>query len=596
MKKVIKRIKGATGIRMNGKMPIQWSMIWIVVGCWLVPVALFAVGILNVLSAQINSQVEDTIEISSDKAIEISQLQLNDIIRASKTSSYIPTIRDSYNEYLKTGEKQTLYTSVTNFLWQQYKDNPNLMYALVYFVDDPETVYYTYANSRVNYSGIRDFKEKYRGEVDDIAKDLGTGIAMVRKGDHLFLVRNLVDSTYKPYAISVLDLNTEKVFESLNSIWGCVDYTIYMDGEKIVGGENEWEKSFVIPNKAMDDSQYVHTKEESYVYKVVKVGGYKYAYRIDLDTQAILDETAVVRYVSTIIVIFMIPIIFIVFWFFHVKVTKPVQALVEASDEIAKGHYGEEIREVSNSQEFDYLFRSYNNMSAKLQEQFEKIYLEDLALKDAKIMALQSQINPHFLNNTLEIINWEARMNGNDKVSGMIEALSTMLNATMNRKQKNMITLEEELSYVEAYLHIISQRFGDRFEVEKEVDENLLSVEVPRLIIQPIIENAVEHGTNRNDPVARVKICIYRKLDKLYIDIINNGHMSKEDRIRIEELLGGKEEREGERSTSLGIRNVDRRIKIIYGNYCGLTIKSTKEFETVSTIVVKINNNHNISQ
>ncbi len=596
MKKVIKRIKGATEIRMNGKMPIQWSMIWIVVGCWLVPVALFAVGILNVLSAQINSQVEDTIEISSDKAIEISQLQLNDIIRASKTSSYIPTIRDSYNEYLKTGEKQTLYTSVTNFLWQQYKDNPNLMYALVYFVDDPETVYYTYANSRVNYSGIRDFKEKYRGEVDDIAKDLGTGIAMVRKGDHLFLVRNLVDSTYKPYAISVLDLNTEKVFESLNSIWGCVDYTIYMDGEKIVGGENEWEKSFVIPNKAMDDSQYVHTKEESYVYKVVKVGGYKYAYRIDLDTQAILDETAVVRYVSTIIVIFMIPIIFIVFWFFHVKVTKPVQALVEASDEIAKGHYGEEIREVSNSQEFDYLFRSYNNMSAKLQEQFEKIYLEDLALKDAKIMALQSQINPHFLNNTLEIINWEARMNGNDKVSGMIEALSTMLNATMNRKQKNMITLEEELSYVEAYLYIISQRFGDRFEVEKEVDESLLSVEVPRLIIQPIIENAVEHGTNRNDPVARVKICIYRKLDKLYIDIINNGHMSKEDRIRIEELLGGKEEMEGERSTSLGIRNVDRRIKIIYGNYCGLTIKSTKEFETVSTIVVKINNNHNISQ
>lgn len=596
MKKIIEKIKEATGIGSNGKMSLQWSMIWIVIGCWLVPVSLGAAGILNILSEEINTQIEDTIVTSADKAIEISQLQLEDIIQASKNSSYMPTVKESYSEYLKNGEKQKLYTSVTNFLAQQYKNNPNLMYALIYFVDDKETMYYTYSNSKVNYSSIREFKEDYMEEVTAITENLGTGIAMMKEDGHLYLVRNLVDSTYKPYAVTVLELNSNAIFESLNSIWGCVDYTIYMDGLQIVGGEEDRADSFVIPDNAMKQSRYIHTKEESYVYKVVKEGKYKFGYRVDLDTQAILDETAVVRFVSTIVVIFILPIIFMIFWFFHKKVTKPIQYLVEASDEIAKGHYGEKIRAISNSSEFEYLYKSYDNMSAKLQEQFEKIYLEDLALKDARIMALQSQINPHFLNNTLEIINWEARMNGNDKVSGMIEALSTMLNATMNRKQKNMITLEEELSYVDAYLHIISQRFGDRFAAEKEVDENLLPVEVPRLIIQPIIENAVEHGTNRKDPVARVNIRIYQKLDKLYIEIVNNGHMSKEDRIRIEELLGGKEEREGERSTSLGIRNVDRRIKIIYGNNCGLTIKSTKEFETVSTIVVKINNNHNISQ
>lgn len=596
MKKIVEKIKEATGIGSNGKMPLQWSMIWIVIGCWLVPVALGAAGILNILSEQINNQIENTIVTSSDKAIEISQLQLADIIQASKNSSYMPTIKESYNDYLKTGEKQKLYTSVTNFLAQQYKNNPNLMYALIYFVDDQETMYYTYSNSKVNYSNIREFKTGYMDDVTAVTENLGTGIAMMKEEGHLYLIRNLVDSTYKPYAVTVLELNTDAVFESLNSIWGCVDYTIYMDGVKIAGEEKEWAEHFVIPDSTMKTSKYIHTKEESYVYKVVKEGKYKFGYRVDLDTQAILDETSVVRYVSTIVVIFMLPIICMIFWFFHKKVTKPIQYLVEASDEIAKGHYGEKIRAISNSKEFEYLYRSYDNMSAKLQEQFEKIYLEDLALKDAKIMALQSQINPHFLNNTLEIINWEARMNGNDKVSGMIEALSTMLNATMNRKQKKMITLEEELTYVEAYLHIIEQRFGDRFEVEKDIDESLLSVEVPRLIIQPIIENAVEHGANRKDPVARVKMNIYQKLDKLYIEIVNNGHMSKQDRLRIEELLGGTEEKEEERSTSLGIRNVDRRIKIIYGNNCGLTIKSTKEFETVSTIVVKINNHHNKSQ
>ena len=85
-------------------------------------------------------------------------------------------------------------------------------------------------------------------------------------------------------------------------------------------------------------------------------------------------------------------------------------------------------------------------------------------------MALQSQINPHFLNNTLEIINWEARMEGNDRVSSMIEALSTMLEATMDRKKQQMIPLSEEISYVEAYCYIIRQRFGEKFQFEKQID------------------------------------------------------------------------------------------------------------------------------
>ena len=590
MKKIIFKI------RKRGKMPLKWSMAWIVICCWLVPVALFAVGILNVLSTRINRQIENTIVTSADKAIEISQLQIADIIQASKNSSYMPTIKESYYRYLEDGGKQKLYTSVMNFLAQQYNYNPNLMYAIIYFVDDMDTMYYTYSSSKVNYSNIREFKTKYQPKVTEITENLGTGIALFEEDGHLYLVRNLVDSNYKPYAVTVLELNDEAVFKSLNSIWGSVGYNIYMDGERIVGEAAEWEEDFETQSAAMASSQYIHTKQESYVYKIVKEGKYKFCYRIELDTQAILDETAIVGYVSSVVIIFMVPIIFMVFWFFHKKVTKPIQYLVEASDEIAMGHYGQKIKATSNSQEFEYLYHTYDNMSAKLQEQFEKIYLEELALKDARIMALQSQINPHFLNNTLEIINWESRLNGNDKVSGMIEALSTMLNATMNRKKENMISLEEELTYVDAYLYIISQRFGERFEVTKEIDESLLDVSVPRLIIQPIIENAVEHGTNRKEMKARVQIRIFSIEDKLYIEVINNGHMSERDRRRIEELLGGKEDNRDDRSTSLGIRNVDRRIKIIYGNDCGLSIKSDKEYETISTIVVKINNHHNKSQ
>ena len=175
-----------------------------------------------------------------------------------------------------------------------------------------------------------------------------------------------------------------------------------------------------------------------------------------------------------------------------------------------------------------YLDNAFNSMSDKLKNQFEQIYLEELALRDANIMALQSQINPHFLNNTLEIINWEARMEGNDRVSSMIEALSTMLEATMDRKKQQMIPLSEEISYVEAYCYIIRQRFGEKFQFEKQIDPELLQTEVPRLIIQPIMENAVEHGLSGR--AGKIVLRIYAEEDKLKIAIINDGLMSIEDK------------------------------------------------------------------
>ena len=109
-------------------------------------------------------------------------------------------------------------------------------------------------------------------------------------------------------------------------------------------------------------------------------------------------------------------------------------------------------------------------MSGQLQSQFEHIYREELALRDARIMALQSQINPHFLNNTLEIINWEARMAGDVKVCGMLEALSTILTAAMDRDKRATVHLSQELMYVDAYLYIIKERLGKRLTVHKQID------------------------------------------------------------------------------------------------------------------------------
>ena len=115
-------------------------------------------------------------------------------------------------------------------------------------------------------------------------------------------------------------------------------------------------------------------------------------------------------------------------------------------------------------------------------------------------------------------------------------------------------------------------------------------MEVPRLIIQPIIENAVEHGMDAKNQ-GRVTLDIYAVGDKVHIDVTNNGKMSDEDREKISYLLGADYNDVKARTTSLGIRNVNRRLKIIYGEECGLTIGSNEEGFTVSTIILDMNYN-----
>ena len=225
-------------------------------------------------------------------------------------------------------------------------------------------------------------------------------------------------------------------------------------------------------------------------------------------------------------------------------------------------------------------------MSARLQDQIHRIYTEELALKDARIMALQAQINPHFLNNALEIINWEARIHENYEVSRMIESLSVMLEATMDRRHRRFVTLAEEMSYVEAYLFIISQRMGERLKVETDVDESLRSLKVPRLIIQPIIENAVEHGIN-GQTEGRITVRIFREGERLVIEVRNMGRLSRQDEEKIKMLLSDDYEPGDVGSASLGIRNVNRRIKIIYGEEYGLAIRNEESGETVSRIEVQ---------
>lgn len=187
-------------------------------------------------------------------------------------------------------------------------------------------------------------------------------------------------------------------------------------------------------------------------------------------------------------------------------------------------------------------------------------------------MALQSHINPHFMNNTMEVINWEARMAGNVKVSRMIEALSTMMDAAMDRRKRPEVTLAEEMGYVNSYLYIMKERLGKRLTVEMDIPEELMRYYVPRLILQPLIENAIEHGVVPNGS-GMVEVRGWKDDQYLYLETLNDGVFTEQDKERINRLLDMNYNTSKEPSGSLGIANVNQRLRILFGEPCGLTME-----------------------
>lgn len=553
--------------------------------CWFIPLIVLSFAMLFFVYGKMSRQLQNTIVTSADQAIDMCQIRLNEAMAASKDSSYLPEIKDSYAAYLADGDVKELNRDVNLFLQQHYRYNSDFRMTVLYFLDNPDNLFYTYQSPQETYAIVRYFQKNVQEQMIAMSEELDTDIAFVSDGNRSYMVRNIVNGKFEPIAMIVMELDTEHMFGSLKSIWGYRSGQVYIDDSSMLEGESEnpMGDSTV---RMMKNAKYFPKGDRSCVYKRLEAGRHRIDYMVMLDPEALTEEILLVRSIIGLLFFFMIPLVIIVFVFFNRHVNRPVAALRKGCKEMGKEHYSYRIEEQEQDEEFYELHAAFNGMADKLQYQFEKIYLEELALKDANIMALQSQINPHFLNNTLEIINWEARMNGNLKVSSMIEALSTMLEATMNRAKVQLILLSEELSYVDAYLYIISQRFGDNFECKKQIDENLLSVKVPRLIIQPIIENAVEHGMNFHEK-GRVELNVYRDQNRLCIEVMDNGVLTGKDKDKIRQLLSDQNVQD-QPSRSIGIRNVNKRLKIMYGEEYGLTILSNAQGYTVSTITVKI--------
>ena len=585
------------------------GMIRVILTCWIIPYIVLSAALIRVSIVRNSRQVENTLHSSMESAGRTVMENLNKAIEDSRQASYDGVIKKSYETFLKDGDENAMHRTVTDYLNRTYKFSRTISNTILLYGDNVRMEYYTYSNvAGATYASIEEFKRDTAEAVRLTARDLDTKTRLICLSGHMYVVRNIVLSNYEPFATFVLELNMDRLFGSMdNVIWkedgiALLDEDIVYiwpadgkdDGAEMSADRLARLQAILASSRETEPAPrdqgmvFSYQRNESACCLDMKINDQRYAFVTGLDRRAMLADRMTFLSVYFAVFILLIPLLIATFYFFYSNINKPISSLVEGSEKIRSGLYGSQVEPFTKNQEIGQLVDNFNHMSRSLEESFRRIYAEEIAGRDAALKALQSQINPHFLNNTLEIINWKARMNGNDDVSEMISALSVMMNAALNRNNEMFISLEEELTYVDAYLYIIQERFGSRFHFTKEIDPALTDCSVPRLIIQPIVENAVEHGgDSAGNRIGKLRIFGDRK--ELHIVVENNGSLSEADREKIGALLSDADQLPGNGrldSSSIGIRNVHRRLRLVYGKESGLTIRDSGDGKTVSELII----------
>ncbi|KHF41327.1 sensor histidine kinase [Halalkalibacter okhensis] len=273
------------------------------------------------------------------------------------------------------------------------------------------------------------------------------------------------------------------------------------------------------------------------------------------------------------------------------SVVVPLQKVQMGMKKIETGEW-EKIKSLKGSDEISCMVNSYNIMVSKLSQLVEELYESELHNQEIKIekqktelQALQSQINPHFLHNTLETMNAYAVLNESEEISEMAEALSNMFRYSIRNFE--VVTLKDELNHIRNFLIVQQHRFQKKINISFEIEEQLFNEDIAKLTLQPLVENAIHHGLRKNRYQGNISIRAGVTNNVMEIKVIDNGAGISVERMKeIKEKLSAASIDEFNQTMGIGVMNVHRRIQLIFGQEYGLEISGEEGVGTTVTMTI----------
>lgn len=572
-------------------------------------VAISTVSIVCIyLTKKINEIVVNRAIYEAEQNVKVMQYRFEEIIKLTTRVSDMIYADDNLGEMLTKKYKDILEVV------QAYNESSMLSKYLSYYTELTNITMYVENDTLLGSSyvfKVNDeikMKDWYKKAVQADGRILWKyGKNELSDNLYLSLTRSIKDTKGNFIGVLVIDISTADLRAITNGDNNCI---IAIDGNTISLGENhnlqiklDQGTASDITEKSDNSHKYLLNNnvngEECYIvlnsFKVEKSLDNTFQTIIMLSKKEITNQTNKVMVnsmsVASLTIIFSLAIII----FFSKGISKRIDLLRNEMHRVVKGDLYV-VKKIYGNDEVGQLYNDLNVMVTSIRDLINEVYTKTIqeeklkaSQKEVEFKMLSSQINPHFLYNTLETIRMKALCNGEKEIANIVKRLGKIMRRNLEISGKP-VSLKSELDLISDYLEIQSMRFEGMVNYEVIVDENIDAREymILPLLLQPVVENAFIHGLEEKKEHGTILINVYLDNMKLYINIEDNGVGM--DKLKLEKLINSLEVNESD-GKSIGMKNVHHRIKLHYGNEYGIKIESEIGIGTKVTIVLPMGGN-----
>ncbi|WP_167357037.1 sensor histidine kinase [Paenibacillus pectinilyticus] len=395
-----------------------------------------------------------------------------------------------------------------------------------------------------------------------------------------------------------MEANVMKELVSYKEYGGKQDSSLFIvtdEGNVVYDNQNVWTGKVIadlhvneiIKNRSIGILEW---QGNSYLYGAFRSEETKWTTLILKPMNSITQKLKVIRNTVMGIETGILILVILIAWFIATGITRPLRKMVVTMRHVERGDFSIRTTQSDSRNEIGQLGKVFNQMLDSMEEMISQVYVAELREKDARLIALQAQINPHFLFNTLNILKILGRRGATTDVVEVAESLAHLFRYSLYDWDRTVI-LGEELNLIQSYIKIQTYRFRDRFVYEQHVPEDLLDARILRLMIQPLVENAVVHGLEQLDSGGIISITVQTNGDNLEIFVSDNGvGMDRQIQDRLNLNLSEVNLHLEHESEHMGIAliNIQKRLQLIYGQSYGLSFKEKPDGGTTVVLVLPL--------
>lgn len=455
------------------------------------------------------------------------------------------------------------------------------------------TKYYT--NVTVNTSGVEPimaggmYSRTTTAEEEEIADSLAGASFWYVSGDDVFLIRQMRDQNRitRPLGYIKIQVDTQELSDILKSPDDLPNTNYMLLTESGIMLQTQDIPDGIIESEALSfgtlagktiDSKRTTLGRESYRYssRTVNNGKVVVVSFVNENHLRNIDALLIVSFITAFVLTAFF--VYILVMYYTRRVFDPLEKLGEVMSHFDQEDFESDFR-IPGSNEITRLVDQFNLMCRRINTLHRQIYMSDLKLKESELAILQSEINPHFLYNTLDTIYWMSEESKTWKISIMVHSLANLFRIALHKTPSGLVPLAKEQEYMKCYLTIQQVRYQEQFSFEFYMQEDIGDINVLKLLLQPIVENAIIHGIEPRGR-GRIIINVYTEDDEVIYKVFNDG--APVDIDEMTRLMQTDERKVGTRG--LGISNVNTRVQLRFGEKYGLTFENPLGGGVLATI------------